>query len=259
MEGFTVDTRAEDLRHVWIPLTLKMSISKSQGLEISSWPEGEEVRGSTRRRERERERNGTFSVSSRLKRLPCVQLSAAEEADGAALYDLVVTVPHVLDARTGGNLVAHIKVGETYHQRKEVRLEWRLSAGGARSPDVSSRDGFIPPSPAGRHAPAVVPLQRLPHRAHRQGDHYDASGATRCRLSPSHQTVFSPLLLSQTEAAQFDVSWKVPAILYYAKRNYHTRYDLRSRSSLVHTVPFSSLVIAASADASCCASQLKTP
>lgn len=43
MEGFTFDTRAEDLRHVWIPLTLKMSISKSQGLEISSWPEGEEV------------------------------------------------------------------------------------------------------------------------------------------------------------------------------------------------------------------------
>lgn len=43
MEGLTFDTRAEDLRHVWIPLTLKMSISKSQGLEISSWPEGEEV------------------------------------------------------------------------------------------------------------------------------------------------------------------------------------------------------------------------
>lgn len=47
MEGFTFDTRAEDLRHVWIPLTLKMSISKSQGLEISSWPEGEEVKFSS--------------------------------------------------------------------------------------------------------------------------------------------------------------------------------------------------------------------
>lgn len=33
----------------------------------------------------------------------------------------------------------------------------------------------------------------------------------------------------KTEAVQFDVSWKVPAILYYAKRNYHTKYDLRSR------------------------------
>lgn len=43
MEGFTFDTRVEDLRHVWIPLSLKMSISKNQGLEISSWPEGEEV------------------------------------------------------------------------------------------------------------------------------------------------------------------------------------------------------------------------
>lgn len=44
MEGFTFDTRAEDLRHVWIPITLKMSISKSQGLEISNWPKGEEVK-----------------------------------------------------------------------------------------------------------------------------------------------------------------------------------------------------------------------
>lgn len=61
------------------------------------------------------------------------QLSAAEEADGASLYDLVVTVPHVLDARTGGNLVAHIKVGETYHQRKEVsEAQIRLDSGGPR-------------------------------------------------------------------------------------------------------------------------------
>uniref|UniRef100_A0A7N5ZT43 PAN2-PAN3 deadenylation complex catalytic subunit PAN2 n=1 Tax=Anabas testudineus TaxID=64144 RepID=A0A7N5ZT43_ANATE len=140
MEGFTFDTRAEDLRHVWIPLTLKMSISKSQGLEISSWPEGEE-------------------------------LSAAEEAEGASLYDLVVTVPHILDARTGGNLVAHIKVGETYHQRKEgvTHQQWYLF-----------NDFLIEP-------------------------------------------------IDKTEAAQFDVSWKVPAILYYAKRNYHTKYDLRSK------------------------------
>ncbi|XP_006794365.1 PAN2-PAN3 deadenylation complex catalytic subunit PAN2 [Neolamprologus brichardi] len=73
MEGITFDTRTEDLRHIWIPATLKMSISKSQGLEISRWSETEE-------------------------------LSAAEEAEGASLYDLVVTVPHILDARTGGNL-----------------------------------------------------------------------------------------------------------------------------------------------------------
>lgn len=44
MEGITFDTRTEDLRHIWIPATLKMSISKSQGLEISRWSETEEVR-----------------------------------------------------------------------------------------------------------------------------------------------------------------------------------------------------------------------
>ncbi|XP_044068567.1 PAN2-PAN3 deadenylation complex catalytic subunit PAN2 isoform X2 [Siniperca chuatsi] len=143
MEGLTFDTRAEDLRHVWIPVTLKMSISKSQGLEISSWPEGEE-------------------------------LSAAEEVEGASLYDLVVTVPHVLDVRTGGNLVAHIKVGETYHQRKEgvTHQQWYLF-----------NDFLIEP-------------------------------------------------IDKTEAAQFDVSWKVPAILYYAKRNYHTKYDLRIKNPI---------------------------
>lgn len=43
MEGLTFATKAEDLKHVWIPLSMKMSISKSQGLEVSSWPEGEEV------------------------------------------------------------------------------------------------------------------------------------------------------------------------------------------------------------------------
>lgn len=33
----------------------------------------------------------------------------------------MATVVHILDSRTGGSLVGHIKVGETYHQRKEVR------------------------------------------------------------------------------------------------------------------------------------------
>uniref|UniRef100_A0A3B5M4Q0 PAN2-PAN3 deadenylation complex catalytic subunit PAN2 n=1 Tax=Xiphophorus couchianus TaxID=32473 RepID=A0A3B5M4Q0_9TELE len=142
-EGFTFDTRAEDLRHVWIPATLKMSISKSQGLEIVSWSESDEI-------------------------------SAADEADGVSLYDLVVTVPHIQDARTGGNLVAHIKVGETYHQRKEgvTHQQWYLF-----------NDFLIEP-------------------------------------------------IDKTEAAQFDVSWKVPAILYYVKRNYHSRYDLRIKNPI---------------------------
>ncbi|XP_030625274.1 PAN2-PAN3 deadenylation complex catalytic subunit PAN2 [Chanos chanos] len=147
VEGLTFDTRAEDLRHVWIPLSLKMGISKSQGLEISNWPEGEE-------------------------------LSAEEEAEGVAIYDLTVTVSHVLDARTGGNLVAHIKVGETYHQRKEgvTHQQWYLF-----------NDFLIEP-------------------------------------------------IDKAEAAQFDVNWKVPAVLYYARRNYHTRYDLRIKNPIEASV-----------------------
>uniref|UniRef100_A0A4W5Q435 Poly(A) specific ribonuclease subunit PAN2 n=1 Tax=Hucho hucho TaxID=62062 RepID=A0A4W5Q435_9TELE len=147
LEEELVNTRVEDLRHIWIPLTLKMSISKSQGLEISSWPEGEE-------------------------------LSSTEEAEGTSLYDLVVTVPHVLDARTGGNLVAHIKVGETYHIRKEgvTHQQWYLF-----------NDFLIEP-------------------------------------------------IDKAEAAQFDVNWKLPAILYYAKRNYHSKYDLRIKNPIETSV-----------------------
>ncbi|XP_031421713.1 PAN2-PAN3 deadenylation complex catalytic subunit PAN2 isoform X2 [Clupea harengus] len=147
MEGLTFATKAEDLKHVWIPLSMKMSISKSQGLEVSSWPEGEE-------------------------------LSQAEEDEGAAVYDLVVTLSHLLDARTGGNLVAHIKVGETYHQRKEgvTHQQWYLF-----------NDFLIEP-------------------------------------------------IDKTEAAQFDVNWKIPAILYYAKRDYHSKYDLRIKNPIEASV-----------------------
>ena len=37
------------------------------------------------------------------------------------MYDLLATVGHVQDFKSGGNLVAHIHVGTTYHSRKEVR------------------------------------------------------------------------------------------------------------------------------------------
>jgi len=37
------------------------------------------------------------------------------------VYDLLATVGHVQDFKSGGNLVAHIHVGTTYHSRKEVR------------------------------------------------------------------------------------------------------------------------------------------
>ncbi|RXN17993.1 PAB-dependent poly(A)-specific ribonuclease subunit PAN2 [Labeo rohita] len=143
VEGLTFDTQAEDMRHVWIPLSLKMCISKTQGLEVSSLSEGEE-------------------------------LTESEEAEGASVYDLVVTVSHIQDARTGGNLVAHIKVGETYHQRKEgvTHQQWYLF-----------NDFLIEP-------------------------------------------------IDKAESAQFDVNWKVPAVLYYVKRNYHAKYDLRIKNPI---------------------------
>lgn len=46
-----------------------------------------------------------------------------------------------------------------------------------------------------------------------------------------YESIVTVFLLLKTEAVQFDTSWKVPAILYYAKRNYHTKYDLRSEFS----------------------------
>ncbi|XP_066564314.1 PAN2-PAN3 deadenylation complex catalytic subunit PAN2 isoform X2 [Amia ocellicauda] len=146
-EGLTFDSSVEDMRHVWIPLSLKMTISKTKGLEVQNWTENEE-------------------------------LSSEEETEGAVIYDLVVTVSHILDARTGGNLVAHIKVGETYHQRKEgvTHQQWYLF-----------NDFLIEP-------------------------------------------------IDKAEAAQFDMIWKVPAILYYAKRNYHPKYDLRIKNPIEASV-----------------------
>lgn len=59
----------------------------------------------------------------------------AEEEHGVFVYDLMATVVHILDSRTGGSLVAHIKVGETYHQRKEVSeiLQGRDTPGGSHN------------------------------------------------------------------------------------------------------------------------------
>uniref|UniRef100_H2YM48 USP domain-containing protein n=1 Tax=Ciona savignyi TaxID=51511 RepID=H2YM48_CIOSA len=43
-------------------------------------------------------------------------------------YELFATVAHIDDPRTGGNLVAHVNVGEKYHQRKEgvTHTQWYL-------------------------------------------------------------------------------------------------------------------------------------
>lgn len=43
-EGLSLYTSVEELRHVWIPLSLKMTMNKNKELEVTSWNEGEEVR-----------------------------------------------------------------------------------------------------------------------------------------------------------------------------------------------------------------------
>ncbi|XP_068742423.1 PAN2-PAN3 deadenylation complex catalytic subunit PAN2-like, partial [Montipora capricornis] len=40
-------------------------------------------------------------------------------SENEIVYDLLATVGHVQDPKSGGNLVAHIHVGTTYHSRKE--------------------------------------------------------------------------------------------------------------------------------------------
>lgn len=45
--------------------------------------------------------------------------------------------------------------------------------------------------------------------------------------SPPRLALTVPLAL-QCEAVQFDMSWKVPAILYYARRNLNAKYNLVS-------------------------------
>ena len=40
--------------------------------------------------------------------------------EGEVVYDLFASLGHIQDPKSGGNLVAHVHVGNTYHQRKEV-------------------------------------------------------------------------------------------------------------------------------------------
>jgi hypothetical protein len=81
----------------------------------------------------------------------------------------MATVVHILDSRTGGSLVAHIKVGETYHQRKEVS-EMTQGRGGCstvpgcpRAPGQETDSSHLTSAwlctCAGRDSSAVVSLQ----------------------------------------------------------------------------------------------------
>eukprot|EP00079_Xenopus_tropicalis_P010054 XP_002934576.2 PREDICTED: PAB-dependent poly(A)-specific ribonuclease subunit PAN2 [Xenopus tropicalis] len=139
----------EELRNVWVPCSLKMKLSKTKGLEVLNCMENEEL------------------------------LQSDDDKDESTnVYDLMATVVHILDPRTGGSLVAHIKVGETYHQRKEgvTHQQWYLF-----------NDFLIEP-------------------------------------------------VDKCEAVQFDMTWKVPAILFYTKRNLYSKYNLTIKNPIEASV-----------------------
>ncbi|XP_059812328.1 PAN2-PAN3 deadenylation complex catalytic subunit PAN2 isoform X2 [Hypanus sabinus] len=146
-EGLSFYTSIEELKNIWIPDSIKMKLTKNKELEVTNWIENE-------------------------------GLSSLEDEENTYLYDLVVTVAHILDPRTGGSLVAHIKVGETYHQRKEgvTHKQWYLF-----------NDFLIEP-------------------------------------------------IDKCEAMQFDLNWKVPCILYYARRNLNSKYDLTIKNPIEASV-----------------------
>ena len=52
-------------------------------------------------------------------RLQAELTSEGEDEAGVFVYELYATVAHVDDHRTCGNLVANVKVGDSYHRRKE--------------------------------------------------------------------------------------------------------------------------------------------
>ncbi|XP_075055645.1 PAN2-PAN3 deadenylation complex catalytic subunit PAN2 isoform X2 [Mixophyes fleayi] len=138
----------EELRNVWVPYSLKMKLSKCKELDVLNCTDVEEPSASD------------------------------DENEATNVYDLMATVVHILDPRTGGSLVAHIKVGETYHQRKEgvTHQQWYLF-----------NDFLIEP-------------------------------------------------VDKCEAVQFDMTWKVPAILFYTKRNLNSKYSLAIKNPIEASV-----------------------
>ncbi|KAH0505527.1 PAB-dependent poly(A)-specific ribonuclease subunit PAN2 [Microtus ochrogaster] len=160
----------EELKNVWLPFSIRMQMTKNKGLEVYNWTDGNEMQVV-----------GTMGEERDLVAwVPPSQWgpARAEEEHGVYVYDLMATVVHILDSRTGGSLVAHIKVGETYHQRKEgvTHQQWYLF-----------NDFLIEP-------------------------------------------------IDKYEAVQFDMNWKVPAILYYVKRNLNSRYNLNIKNPIEASV-----------------------
>ncbi|KAK7884406.1 hypothetical protein WMY93_027529 [Mugilogobius chulae] len=110
--------------------------------------------------------------------------------------------------------------------RHQLERGRRVECGGGGRRSVSVRPGGDGASCPGHSD------RRKPDRSHQSGrDLSPEEGG--CDASAWY--LFNDFLIEpidKTEAVQFDVSWKVPGILYYAKRNYHTKYDLRIKNPI---------------------------
>ncbi|XP_041478319.1 PAN2-PAN3 deadenylation complex catalytic subunit PAN2-like isoform X1 [Lytechinus variegatus] len=98
---FRHDTPSADRAEVemtsWLPLYIKVRLSQDRKVEIKELkPEGDRVDDI--------------------------------DDDGYVTYYLHASVGHIRDPRSGGNLVAHINVGKTYHKRKEgvTHMQWYI-------------------------------------------------------------------------------------------------------------------------------------
>ncbi|KAJ7336670.1 poly(A)-specific ribonuclease [Desmophyllum pertusum] len=84
-EDGRTDILDEEELNGWVPLSIKLSFDSAGMMHVTKVDESQKVKCS----------------------------------ENEVLYDLLATVGHVQDFKSGGNLVAHIHVGTTYHSRKE--------------------------------------------------------------------------------------------------------------------------------------------
>ena len=96
--------------NTWLPSAIKVMLSDDEGLVI------------TRLEEVQRQSFvSALCVLSLFTCCSCFQDQKVKCSEGEVVYDLFASVGHIQDIKSGGNLVAHIHVGTTFHSRKEVK------------------------------------------------------------------------------------------------------------------------------------------
>lgn len=146
-EGLELGSNLDEMKNVWIPYAFRTKLAEDRSLDITPWNELDKVED-------------------------------GEDDGGGGVYHLAASVAHVLDQRTGGNLMAHVRVGETYHHRKEgvTHFQWYLF------------NDFL-----------IEPIDKF-------------------------------------EAVQFDVSWKIPCVLYFVRQDLNSKYNVSIKNPIEPSV-----------------------